>query len=173
MIPFVRRRPIRLKVALLIAMAAVAGLLLAGVAVVIYELRTFRPRAVSDVRTQAELIRVNSVPALQFDDTTAARENLGTLASRPEILSATLFRADGSVLARYAPAGAPPPPERIAGVRFFPGRMVLVDSIAVDGNTLTCTMAKPCPYLPYWGSFPATGPSPADTAADPAPVNLN
>src|SRR5687768_12337201 len=98
MIPFVRRRPIRLKVALLIAMAAVAGLLLAGVAVVIYELRTFRPRAVSDVRTQAELIRVNSVPALQFDDATAARENLGTLASRPEILSATLFRADGSVL---------------------------------------------------------------------------
>ena len=135
MIPYVRSRPIRRKVALLIGVAAVAGLLLAGVAVVAYELRTFRPRAFGDARAQADLLAANSVAALQFDDSTAARENLATLRSRPDILAATLFRRNGTIQARYARPGAPPPPDTLTpGARFLPGRLVLVDSIGVDGQ---------------------------------------
>ena len=36
-----------------------------------------------------------------------------------------------------------------------------LDSIVVDGQTLTITMAKPFPDMPYWGAFPANGPLPA------------
>ena len=154
MIPYVRSRPIRQKVALLIGLAAVVGLLLAGVAVVVYELRTFRPRAVGDARTQADLLEANSIAALQFDDSAAARENLATLRSRPEILAATLFRRDGTVQARYAAPGAPPPPEPLeVGARFLPGRLVLVDRIIVDSQLvgwLSLQYAVP----PLWRRLP-------------------
>ncbi len=42
-----------------------------------------------------------------------------------------------------------------------------LDSIAVDGSTITITMSKPFPDMPYWGAFPANGPIPKDKATDP------
>ncbi len=135
MIPAIRRRPIREKVALLIAGAAVIGLLIAALAVVLYELTTFRPRAVGDARTQAEIIRVNSIAALQFNDARAAAENLATLRNRPEILAATLFRADTTVLARYAAPGAPDRPAQLErGIHFLSDRLLLVDRMEVDSQ---------------------------------------
>ncbi len=35
-------------------------------------------------------------------------------------------------------------------------------AIKVDGNTITISMDKPFPDMPYWGSFPANGPVPLD-----------
>ena len=43
-----------------------------------------------------------------------------------------------------------------------------LDSIAIDGNTVTITMAKPFPDMPYWAAFPANGPIPQGAASDPA-----
>ncbi|HEX6615652.1 MAG TPA: CHASE sensor domain-containing protein, partial [Gemmatimonadales bacterium] len=131
---WIRNRPIRQKVALLIVVAAVLALLLSGIAVVAYEQTTVRPRLLRDAEAQAALMRVNSVPALQFNDTTAAAENLRTLSNRPDVLAATLFRADGTILARYAVRGGPPPAALQSGARFLPGRLVLVDRIEVDGR---------------------------------------
>jgi len=34
--------------------------------------------------------------------------------------------------------------------------------IKVNGDTITITMAKPFPDMPYWGTFPANGPVPSD-----------
>jgi peptide/nickel transport system substrate-binding protein len=36
------------------------------------------------------------------------------------------------------------------------------NGIKVNGNTITITMAKPFPDMPYWGTFPANGPVPSD-----------
>ena len=52
----------------------------------------------------------------------------------------------------------------------YTGKGAQLDSIAVDGNTLTVTMAKPFPDMPYWGAFPANGPIPADKAGRPGGV---
>ena len=132
---WIRSRPIGQKVALLVGLAAVVGLLLAGGAIVVYELTTFRPRAIRDAQTQADIIRVNSIAALQFKDREAAAENLATLRNRPEILSGTLFGPDGVVQARYAVPGAPPAPtELAAGVRIAPGRLILIDRMELDGQ---------------------------------------
>ena len=49
----------------------------------------------------------------------------------------------------------------------YTGKGAQLDSIAVDGNTITITMAKPFPDMPYWGAFPANGPIPADKADRP------
>jgi two-component system cell cycle sensor histidine kinase/response regulator CckA len=132
---YIRSLPLRRKVALLIAAASVAGLALAGAAVLIYELTVFRPQLVRDARTQADLIRVNSVAALQFDDRRAAAENLATLSQRPEILGAALFRADGRLEARYAAPGAPPLPGLLTeDLQFRPGHLQLIAPIVVDGQ---------------------------------------
>jgi signal transduction histidine kinase/ActR/RegA family two-component response regulator len=151
---WVRRQPIRRKVALLIGAAAVLALLLAGGTMVLYEYTTYRPRAIRDAETQAELIKVNSVAALQFNDREAAAENLATLRTRPEILSATLFDTGGAVQARYAPPGSPPVPRELRpGVRFLPGRLVLVDPIVVDSQPvgwLSLQYAMP----PLWQRLP-------------------
>ena len=39
--------------------------------------------------------------------------------------------------------------------------------ITVNGNTITITMAKPFPDMPYWGTFPANGPIPQGKVSDP------
>ena len=49
----------------------------------------------------------------------------------------------------------------------YTGKGAQLDSIAVEGSTITITMSKPFPDMPYWGAFPANGPIPADKAADP------
>ena len=159
MIPYVRSRPIRQKVALLIAAASVVGLLLSAVAILVYDATTFRPRAINDARTQADLIRVNSVAALQFDDREAAAENLATLSTRPEILSASLWRADGTMQARYARPNAPPPPAELTpGIHFYPGRLLLIEPIEVDSQLvgwLTFQYALPTfrQRLPAYGTL--------------------
>jgi signal transduction histidine kinase/ActR/RegA family two-component response regulator/HAMP domain-containing protein len=150
-------RPIRQKVALLIGVASVIALLLAGGAVVLYEVTTFRPRADRDARTQADLIRANSIAALQFKDREAAAENLATLRTRPEILSASLFGSDGALVARYAAPGAPPAPTELrAGVRFLPDRLVLIDRMEVDGQLVGwLTLQYDIP--PLWRRLPQYG----------------
>src|SRR5262245_27966235 len=103
------------------------------------------------------MIKVNSVAALQFNDREAMSENLATLRSRPEILSATLFDANGTVQARYAPKGAPAPPSQLVpGLAFLPGRLVLIDRISADSQLvgwLTLQYAVP----PLWRRLPQYG----------------
>ena len=49
----------------------------------------------------------------------------------------------------------------------YTGNGAQLDSIAIEGNTVTISMAKPFPDMPYWMSFPANGPIPAE-GSDPA-----
>jgi signal transduction histidine kinase/ActR/RegA family two-component response regulator len=135
-----RDRPIRQKVALLIAAASAMGLVFAGIAVVVYELTTFRPRVLQDARTQADIIRLNSIASLQFNDSQAANENLATLANRSEVLSARIWLPDGRPFAAYlrpgAPAAVTSPPRLVRGERFLPNRLLVVDAMEMDGQLL-------------------------------------
>ncbi len=134
-----RDRPIRQKVAWIILLASVAGLALAAGAVGTYELTTFRPRALRDVSTLAAILQANMVPAVLFNDTTAARENLATLASRREIGAAAVYRRDGSVFASYRGAGGGSllhaPPAR-AGAAFTEGLLLYTAPLAADGQAV-------------------------------------
>jgi two-component system cell cycle sensor histidine kinase/response regulator CckA len=154
-----RDRPIRQKVALLIAAASAMGLVFAGIAVVIYELTTFRPRVLQDARTQAEIIRVNSIASLQFNDARAANENLATLVNRSEVLSARIWLPDGRVFAAYIRAGA----SRDAGARprergeqFLSNRLRVVEPMQADGQLLGwLTLQFEIP--PLWRRLPQYG----------------
>ncbi len=155
-----RDRPIRDKVALLIAVASIVGMGLAGGAVVLYDLLTFRPRAVRDLNSQAEIIGLNTVPALLFNDPKAASENLATLRTRPEIGSASIYLPSDSLFAWYARGQTGPPPlagqRRAPGYQFQSGHLVLTRMLASDGRVLGyLTLDYDLPSL--WSRLPQYG----------------
>jgi signal transduction histidine kinase/ActR/RegA family two-component response regulator len=154
-----RDRPIREKVAWLVGLASVAGLLLAAAAVAVYDVTTFRPRAERDITTLSAILEANMVPAVLFNDTTAARENLATLARRPEIGGAGVFRPNGAVFARYrAPDKGPliETPPSAAGLTYHGGLLVAVTPLESDGRPLGWLRVQY--VLPsFWDRLPQYG----------------
>jgi signal transduction histidine kinase/CheY-like chemotaxis protein/HAMP domain-containing protein len=125
-----RDRPIRNKVNALIIAASGVALLLAAVGVLTYDLTTLRPRALRDLTTQAELIRINTAPALAFQDPKAATENLATLRAKREITAAALYGPDGRLFASYVRDSDQPLPFRSPA---------LVRGHTLDNDRLTLT----------------------------------
>ena len=135
-----RDRPIRHKVNSLIVAASGGALLLAALGVVTYDLTTVRPRALRDLTAQAELIRINTIPALAFQDPTAAEENLATLRAKREIEAAALYGADGQLFASYRrPSSRALPfsgPPRSSGHSFDEDRLTLAEPVVDEGQQL-------------------------------------
>jgi PAS domain S-box-containing protein len=94
-------RSIRLKLVLVVLAATFAALVVTGVALVFYDLRTYQERWVSDLTAQAEILGRASAPALAFDDPKAARENLSLLKTTPKIAAAAIYSAKGKLFAEY------------------------------------------------------------------------
>jgi signal transduction histidine kinase/ActR/RegA family two-component response regulator len=158
-VPF-RDRPIRDKVALLIVVAAIVGMGLTGGVVLAYDLITFRPRIVRDLGSQAEIIELNTIPALLFNDPDAAAENLGTLRSRPEVAAGYIFLPADSLFAAYdrdsTTAPRRDPGRLIPGNRFGPGRLVVTRTLSSDGRVLGyLTLEYDLPSL--WTRLPQYG----------------
>jgi len=100
------RRSIRLKVMLFVLAITLAALLCTGTILVLYDLRQHREAWVNDLVTQAEIVGRASAPALAFQDTLTARQNLQLLSVRPQIEQAAIYAADGSRFATYARSGS-------------------------------------------------------------------
>ena len=82
-----------------------AALLVSVVALLSYEAREYRDFLVNDLATQADILAVNTAPALAFKDTEAADANLALLANRSGIVAAAIYTVDGSLFASYQRAG--------------------------------------------------------------------
>src|SRR5216684_1450810 len=103
--PF-RDFPIRQKLTLFIMLASSLALVMAVLAVIGYEIFTFKKRAISDVSILADMIAVNTSAALDFGDPQAAsQETLNILKAEREISAACIYTPDGTNVARYMRAG--------------------------------------------------------------------
>ncbi len=133
--PF-RDRPIRQKVLILIVAASIVGLLFAGAFVSIYDMVSFRRRAVTDVQALAGVVSSNAISAIVFNDAAAAQEDLRALADRREIGSAAIYLPDGREFARYTRPGGPAaiaaPPEGEETTRLA-DRLVSVTRLSSNG----------------------------------------
>src|SRR5579862_2832668 len=78
-----------------------AALLTACVALIGYDLVTFRAVAVSNLSTQAQIVASNSISALLFDDPQAAQNTLSPLKTAPNIKSAGIYKTDSRPFASY------------------------------------------------------------------------
>src|SRR5882672_11831568 len=137
------RNSLRRKLALVVLGTTFSALLIAGAALVFYDLRTYQQQWLSDLATQAEIIGRTSAPALAFDDAKAANETLALLGVRPRILAAAIYGPKGRIFASYEKPGAakalfPGLPEA-DGPR-IEGREVMLFRRVVDNNEIAGTV---------------------------------
>ncbi|HSH92082.1 MAG TPA: ATP-binding protein [Ramlibacter sp.] len=133
-----RIRSIRQKLNWVVLATTFIALTLAGIAMVIYDLRSYQQTWEDDLRTQADLLGLATAPALSFNDPKTAYENLALLKARPNINGATVHDADGKVFATY-PRGAaaePMPATRSEDVRVVGSELVVVKRIINNGEHL-------------------------------------
>ena len=100
MLPMVGRS-VRRKLMLVVLATTFAALAVSAIALVAYDLRTYKKSLLDDLATQANILGLVSASALAFDDPRAAQENLATLRLRPRIIAAAIYTAQGSLFASY------------------------------------------------------------------------
>jgi PAS domain S-box-containing protein len=97
------RRSVRGKLLLVVATTALLALLIAGTAVVSYDLRTYEESRVSELDTLADVLAAAAAPSLAFRDPKEAGETLATLRTQPSIVAGALYTSDGRMFSSYAP----------------------------------------------------------------------
>jgi signal transduction histidine kinase/ActR/RegA family two-component response regulator len=154
-----RDRPIQEKVNSLIVVASGVGLLLAALGVLAYDLTSLRPRALRDLTAQAELIRINTTPALAFQDPGAATENLATLRAKREIEAAALYTLDGRLFASYVRNPGEPLPftgPTQEGHTLANDRLTLTEPVVDQGQRLGWLRLE-YHLSPFWTRLPQYG----------------
>ena len=96
-----RNLPVKLKLHLIIMGTVSTALLLACVAVLVYDRFALYRTMENDLGILAEIYASNSTAALTFDDQRAARELLSGLKARRSIERAVIYSASGEVFASY------------------------------------------------------------------------
>jgi signal transduction histidine kinase len=98
--------PIRRKLLSLFLLSSGVVLLLAMIAIVVYDSFDYKRQKVSDLAAQAEILGKTSIAALTFNDAKAATEYLAALKAKPTIVAAALYGADGKLFANFSRDGA-------------------------------------------------------------------
>jgi two-component system sensor histidine kinase/response regulator len=86
--------------------AGVPAMIIAGIAIMAYDVSSSRQRLVRDTGILAEVVGANSTAALAFGDARGAREILGAVFVNEHVVSAALYLKDGTEFARYDREGA-------------------------------------------------------------------
>ncbi len=96
-----RHISLKCRLILLTLLCSGLGLVLALTVLVLYQERTFRTLKLDDLQAASDLIGTNSAAALEFDDPVEGAHVLQALQTRAHTRQAILYRADGSLFARY------------------------------------------------------------------------
>jgi signal transduction histidine kinase len=131
-------RSVRYKLVLVVLAATFVALLVAGTALVLYDLRNYQRQLETDLVTQAEILGRASAPALAFEDPKSANENLALLGVRPNIYAAGIYSAKGKLFASYegrdAPRAAFPSLPEADGSRVAGDELLLFKRIVENGE---------------------------------------
>lgn len=134
-----RNASIRVKLMIILALAAGVAVLLACGAFVVNDISTIRASMARHLSVLAEVMGANVAASLTFDDPTAASEVLASLRREPMVAVASVYRADGAGFASYSGTGEHPAPARApeaAGVRFTTHGLDVVKSIRQDREAI-------------------------------------
>ena len=115
-------------------------LLLACLAIVVYDIVELRRGMVNDTYTLANMVAENSTAALTFHDAQAAKEVLRSLHTQPHVTAACLYTAEGQPFATYDRSGDRekflPPPPRNDGSFFENGRLLQFRPVRLGKETI-------------------------------------
>ena len=134
-----RSLSINTKLTLIIMGTSLVALSLAAAAFVAYDVMSFRERIASDLATLSAAIGHASAAAISFDDQKGAEDLLAGLKANPHIVSACIFKPDGTVFARYLRASSGEvslPVLRPPGRYIEDGHVHLYQEVVEDGDRL-------------------------------------
>jgi signal transduction histidine kinase len=95
---------LRRKLALVTMATSISALALSTLGFLVYDLAEYRKSMRRDLLTEAQIVGASSTAALVFSDGKAALENLEELSHRRTVLAASIYDADGNLLASYPPS---------------------------------------------------------------------
>lgn len=128
--------PIQKKLRRITMLTTSVALLLTGVALIVYELVTYRSVMTRELMSMADVIGANSAAALTFNDPRAAEETLSALGKDSRITLAAIYTKQGNVFAthrqQHLAKEAIPVVPRANGSRFEGGRLTIFQSIILD-----------------------------------------
>jgi PAS domain S-box-containing protein len=101
-----RDLPVDRKLTVLTMVTTLAALIVSGIGIIFSDSVLFRQNMQRDLTALAEIIGDNTTAALAFDDPMSAGETLGSLRARSHVVSACLYRSDGSRIAQYLRSSA-------------------------------------------------------------------
>lgn len=138
-----RNASIRQKLTWMSALASTTALLLAAGAFFAYHLVTFRSAIVRTLSIQADTIGLNSISTLRFNDDRSAKDTLSALRADRNIITATIYAADGTLFATYAgdtgnnaPVAPAIPPAPADTTRIEGRTLEVYHAIVADGERL-------------------------------------
>ncbi len=99
--------PVKRRIMLSILATCTIVLMLACVALAVFEIFSFRQTLVRDLTVLADVLSRNTRAALAFQDEDAAQKTLLALESEPQVVAACLYTDQGTVFASYTPDGKP------------------------------------------------------------------
>lgn len=132
--------PIRTKLVVIIMAASLSAMLLAGAALIAYDIRLSKDALSQELATLARLLGNRTTAALVFDDPILAQENLQSLKESPSVVMACIYRSDDSLFAEYrtpSQGGTPCPVPTLQGemdARFDARYLHLQSTIVLDGE---------------------------------------
>ena len=134
------RSTMRGKLMGVVAITTTAALLISASATLLRDLSRFRESQAAELTTEADILAFTAGPALAFDDRSTAERTLAALRTRPAVLVAGLYDANGVLFARYVRAGATAnrllAPHDARGLRIIDDRMELTRDVLAQGERL-------------------------------------
>jgi PAS domain S-box-containing protein len=132
--------PIKQKLMVITMATTMAALLLAAMGIVVFDAFLFRQSLKRDLSALSRIIADNSTAALAFNDARTATETLGTLRARTHLVTACIYRLDGSTLAKYSrqdtPASVCPSVDRQEVFRFSSTGLTVSHPIVLSGRRM-------------------------------------
>jgi len=133
-----QRVPIHQKLMLIALLTTGGALLLAGAALINFNVARFKDEMQRDLETLADIVGQHSTAALTFQDQASAIDYLKALKPRPSIVAAALYGKDRRLFARWLPKAGiavPSQPEK-DGSRFASNSLVVFRGIDLKGERI-------------------------------------
>jgi len=151
--PALRNMTIKYKLVLIIMLACIVGLVLAGATFIGWEWHTFRNNMVRSVSTQAEMIAENCKAALAFQDAEDAKETLRALRVDSSIVFGAVYTNNNKLFATYyrdyADLKVHPGEFKDSGYSFSDGYLTIHKPIVLDGEIIGAVFLRSDMSLMY------------------------
>lgn len=108
--PWLANQSIRAKLTVIIVLTCAITLLLSSTIIIAYDNYSYRTQKSGEISAQAGLLAARMIASLEFMDKKSAQEYLSPYANNPDVNTAAVYTADGTLFASYTRAGATQPP---------------------------------------------------------------